>query len=265
MTVAGAGSGSALHFDGTDDIVRVPPAIQFAPGAGSFTVECWVQVDDPTHLDGLVECADGDFTNGWRLRHAANGAFLFAVNGATATRTASGGPAPASGAWHHVAGVLDTTLGQTRLYVDGALAATDAGGAPVAVTPTAALFFGKSGTAFLKGSLDEVRVWSLARTEADIRRDMFRRLTGGEPLLRAYWRIDNDVLQLVVDTTTGQHTGTLGADANVMADDPATLPSSAWPVVRDLDGNPLDGTFNGTLPAGIGMPGIDFVATFEIQ
>jgi len=263
VTLAGAGSGDALRFDGLDDIVRVPPAIQFAPGTGSMTVECWVDIEDPSRADGILECADGDFTNGWRLRHEAGGPFLFAVDGATATRTASAGTA--SSGWHHVAGVLDAAAGQTLLYVDGALAAMDGGGAPGAVTPTAPLFFGKSGSVFLQGSLDEVRVWSSARTESDIRRDMFRRLTGVEPLLRAYWRIDNDILQLVVDSTTAQHTGTFGADQNVADDDPYRVFSAAWPVVRDLSGNPLDGTFGGTLPAGVGKSGVDFVATFRIQ
>ena len=265
VTVAGAGAGDALRFDGTDDLVRVPPAIQFAPGAGSLTAECWVEVEDPAHADGLVECADGDFSNGWRLRHVAGGSFLFAIAGATATRTATGGPAPSAGGWHHVAGVWDAALGEARLYVDGALSATDVLGTTGAVTPAAALFLGKSGTTFLKGSLDEVRVWSLARTESEIRRDMYRRLTGGEPLLRAYWRIDDNILQLVVDATAAQHTGTLGADQNIGDDDPATRFSDAWPVVTDLDGGPLDGTFSGTLPAGLGKSGVDFVATFRIQ
>jgi hypothetical protein len=262
VTVAGAGSGDALRFDGTSDLVRVPPAIQFAPGTGSFTVECWVEIEDTARLDGLVECADGDFSNGWRLRHVAGGSFLFAIAGATATRTASGGPATVG--WHHVAGVFDAALGETRLYVDGALAATDAGGGAGAVTPAAALFFGRSGAAFLQGSLDEVRVWSLARTESDLRRDLYRRLSGGEPLLRAYWRIDDNILQLVVDATPAQHTGTLGLDQNVGDDDPVNRASPAWPIVLDTDGDALDGTFTGTLPAGIGAPGVDFVATFRI-
>jgi len=263
VVLASAGAGTALHFDGVDDIVNVPPAIQFAPGTGNLTVECWVDIEDPARADGLLECADGDFSNGWRLRQVANGAFLFEVDGATATRTATGGAVPSG--WHHVAGVLDGTAGEVRLYVDGALVAFDATGGPGAVTPTAPLLLGKAGTAFLKGSMDEVRVWSVARTEAEIARDRYRRLNGNEAQLRAYWRMDDNILQLVVDATSASHTGTLGADQNVGDDDPGSLLSTAWPVVRDLGGSPLDGTFSGTLPAGIGKPGVDFVATFQVQ
>ncbi|HEX5136596.1 MAG TPA: LamG domain-containing protein [Planctomycetota bacterium] len=262
VVLAAAGAGTALRFDGVDDLVRVAPAIQFAPGTGSLTVECWVDIEDPARADGLFECADGDFSNGWRLRQVANGAFLFEVSGATATRTASGGPVPSG--WHHVAGVLDGAAGEVRLYVDGALAAFDATGGPGAVTPTAPLLLGKAGATFLKGSLDEVRVWSVARTGADIDRDRYRRLNGNEAQLRAYWRMDDNILQLVVDATSAQHTGTLGVDQNPADDDPVSSVSTAWPVVKDLGGSPLDGTFQGTLPAGIGKPGVDFIATFQI-
>jgi hypothetical protein len=264
VRVAGAGAGEGLHFDGMADLVRVPPNADFRPGTASFTVECWVEVENAARADGLVECADSDFGNGWRLGHAAGGSFLFAVSGASATRTATGGPPPASGGWHHVAGVFDAALGETRLYVDGALAATDSGGGAGAVTPAAPLFLGRNGGMFLLGSLDEVRFWALARTESEIRRDMYRRLAGTEPSLRACWRFDDDVLQFVVDAAPAQHTGTLGVDTATGDDDPARRPSPAWPVVRDLDGDPLDGTFAGTLPAGVGSPGADFAATFRV-
>jgi len=264
VRLASAGAGKALRFDGVDDFAQVPGSAAFAPGTGSLTVECWVEVEDASREDGIIECADGDFSNGWRLRQGAGGPFRFAVDGATGTLTASGGPTPSG--WHHVAGVLDGPAGEARLYVDGALAATDSVGAPGAVTPSAALLLGKSGAVFLQGSLDEVRVWSVARSADEIRRDRYRRLTGGEPNLSAYWRIDDNILDLLVDATLAQHTGTLGADMDPMAtDNPVSRMSPAWPVVRDLDGDPIDGTFGGTLPAGVGKPGVDFVATFRIQ
>jgi hypothetical protein len=265
VTLAGAGAGDALRLDGTDDFVRVAPSADFRPGAGSWTVECWVRTEDPSRADGLVECADTDFSNGWRLARAAGGSFLFAVSGASATRTATGGPAPMAGEWHHVAGVYDAALGEARLYVDGALAGSDAGGGAGAVTPSAPLTMGRTGTTYLRGSLDEVRIWTMARTEGEIRRDLYRRLQGTEPNLRGYWRIDDDVIQFVVDATTFQNTGTLGADLDEDPDDPVHAPSTAWPVVRDLDGDPLDGTFTGALPAGVGLSGVDFVATFRVQ
>ena len=56
-----------------------------------------------------------------------------------------------------------------------------------------------------------------------------------------------------------------GADQIVGDVGPLPRSATAWPVVSDLGGSPPDGTFSGTLPAGIGLPGVDFVATFRIQ
>lgn len=41
-----------------------------------------------------------------------------------------------------------------------------------------------------RGRLDEVRLWSVARTADDIRADMDRALRGDEPGLRALWNFD---------------------------------------------------------------------------
>jgi hypothetical protein len=45
-------------------------------------------------------------------------------------------------------------------------------------------------TRFFKGSLAELRVWAVARSEHEIRAAMFRRLNGKEPGLQGYWPID---------------------------------------------------------------------------
>ena len=132
VVLAGGTAGRALHFsnaDLVDDFVRVAAAPEFRPGSGSWTVECWVMIDDPARANPLVECADGDFSNGWRLGQTAAGPFRFEVDGATATRQATGTLVPAAGTWHHVAGVHDAALGATHLYVDGLLEATDGSGA----------------------------------------------------------------------------------------------------------------------------------------
>jgi len=265
VTLAGRGAGDAVRCDGVDDYARVPASPQFAPGTGSFSVETWVRLEDATRADGLLECANGDFANGWRLGHAASGPFYFSLNDTVATRTASGGPTPLAGVWYHVAGVYDPAAGETRLYVDGALAATDAGGALGNVNPSVPLFMGKAGSVFLQGSLAEVRLFDVVRTSPELLRDRYRALQGTEPGFVAYWRFADMLGQAFLDTTPNAHTGTLGADTMLADEDPVRGMSDVWPVVRDLDGNRLDGTFTGTLPSGIGLPGVDFVATFDVN
>jgi hypothetical protein len=269
VVLAGGDAGRALHFsdaDGTDDFVRVPGGPEFQPGSGSWTVECWVRIDDPARANPIIECADGDFSDGWRLGQTAGGGFRFEVDGAGGTRQATGALVPAAGTWYHVAGVHDTGAGATYVYVDGVLNGTDAGGPAGAVTPTADLRMATFNlTSYLHGTLDEVRVWRVARDTDDFARGMYRKLTGNEANLVGYWPFDELAGQGLADLSSNGNVGTLGADGGAALDDPARLASTAWPRVLDADGNPLDGTFSGALPSGIGAPGVDFAATFRIS
>lgn len=70
-----------------------------------------------------------------------------------------------------------------------------------------------SGTmeSFLQGTLDEIRIWNRALSQAEIQRYMNKQLTGKEPGLITYYRCDNDnednsILQ---DYTDNGHDGTI--------------------------------------------------------
>jgi formylglycine-generating enzyme required for sulfatase activity len=89
--------------------------------------------------------------------------------------------------WHHVA--LVKNAGQASFVRDGVLDAQ----AVISEIPAvkAPLTFGMSaGEYALRGGLDEVRVWNLARRAEVMRLAMFKQLTGKENGLVAYWRLD---------------------------------------------------------------------------
>jgi len=263
VILAGAGAGMALRFDGTDDVATIPGSVAFAPGSGSWCVECWVSLDDPSTASAMASCADGNLVDGWLL--SQDGSFRFLVDGVSATRAAAGGGTPSALAWHHVAGVYDQALGETYLYVDGALAATDPAGDAGAITPSADLLLGRHFGVHLSGRLDEVRLWSIARSLESLRRDSRRTVMGSEAGLAGYWRLNETSGQGFADSSTFANTGALGADGGVATDDPVRVASSAWPQVMDLDGHALDGKFRGSFPSGIGSPGGDFVASFTVR
>jgi streptogramin lyase len=62
---------------------------------------------------------------------------------------------------------------------------------------------------FFQGKTDEVRIWSRALSQDEIRDVMCRRLTGAEPGLAGYWRLDEGTGLTTVDTTANGNTGTL--------------------------------------------------------
>ena len=61
----------------------------------------------------------------------------------------------------------------------------------------------------LNGSLNEVRIWNVARTEEQIRRDMNQHLQGNESGLIAYYRLDEAGGRVVRDSTARGHDGVL--------------------------------------------------------
>lgn len=64
------------------------------------------------------------------------------------------------------------------------------------------------------GNLDEVRVWNVARTQTQIREDMFRPLTGMETGLVAYYNFDRDVDSVIHDKAPNHLNGLLHNSAS---------------------------------------------------
>jgi len=71
------------------------------------------------------------------------------------------------------------------------------------------------------GQMDEVRVWKVALTEAQIRETMFQRLAGTESDLAALWNFDN--LENGADSGPGAYHGKLVGNAKTV---PAVLPQT---------------------------------------
>ena len=65
----------------------------------------------------------------------------------------------------------------------------------------------------MTGLIDEVRIWGVARTQAEIRADMRRRLDGNESGLVAYWPLDEGGGETIYDRTANSHGGLLGGGA----------------------------------------------------
>ena len=105
------------------------------------------------------------------------------------------------GAWHHLAVVYDGRGGATAadgviVYIDGvAVPVTRVNNAAyVAMENLAApLEIGHESTTWQQydGALDELRLWTIARTLSEIQTDMAVELTGAEPGLVGYWRFNN--------------------------------------------------------------------------
>jgi hypothetical protein len=90
---------------------------------------------------------------------------------------------------------------------------------------------------YLSGSLDEIRIWNIARSQQEIQAAMNSCLAGDESGLVGYWRLDETSGQLIIDSSPSGNHGTLGANDAVGADDPARSLSFAPVSCTDSDGD----------------------------
>ncbi|OMP30096.1 hypothetical protein BKM32_14570 [Mangrovimonas sp. DI 80] len=181
---------TGLHFDGVDDYVQgttIPVS-----GSAARTVEAWVRTTKnslPDQEGQSVICDWGYSSSGQRFT------FNLLWNNSIRLETAAGGVSGVTpvndGAWHHVAAVYDPSASpKVKVYVDGE---EDASGNPTVNTSSYSyatkIRLGKrvDGVNFFQGDLDEVRVWNVALTEAQIKNRMNVELCGDEAGLVIYY------------------------------------------------------------------------------
>jgi hypothetical protein len=117
--------------------------------------------------------------------------------------------------WHHAAVVMDGTT--VRLYQDGVEVASRPGKLAPHQMVTTQIGLGATrkwaavpGDWFaFQGEIKEVRLWTKARTAAQIKQDMHTQLRGNEPGLAAYYRLDEASGEQAIDRTRQRRHGEL--------------------------------------------------------
>ncbi len=178
----------SLNFDGLDDFVSIPSNVGNFNFNQAFTVSCWVK---PALAQVSIANADNEILEKWDQ----TGSYPFVIRylnfnaGADAGKVrvarydGSNNPAITStvnindNKWHHIA--LTTTggnMGTMNLYIDGVKQGTGVTDNTNAnTTNTSPLFVGQRGNNInhFKGEIDEVRIWTVAKSETDIQNEMF--------------------------------------------------------------------------------------------
>lgn len=146
--------------------------------------------------------------------------------------------------WTHVALVFDGS--QRHLYINGALinSVNETGQLDSFSTAARIGALRNLNDWFYKGFIDELRIWSTARTQLQIVENMHRQLTGVEFGLAAYWNFNEGSGQLVSDMTSNHTDGYLGNSADPDENDPVWVRSTA----------PLDSLIDGISNGGLFRP-----------
>jgi hypothetical protein len=175
--------GKSLEFVRKEgDHVEIPYAEDFA--LSTFTVSAWVQLTrEPTFSGILGTRHGGDQTFDMKVNadkvHGDIGDgkswIETAVNFyADDTGTNGDGGDLALARWYHIVYVIDSTKQECRLYLDADLKKRIAfKGTPILMTPANTMHIGhSSGTEFMDGMIDEVKIWHQALTPEQVKKEM---------------------------------------------------------------------------------------------
>ncbi|MBM4029611.1 MAG: hypothetical protein FJ280_30065, partial [Planctomycetes bacterium] len=191
-------AGYALEFDGVNDYVDVP-TMEYAFADGDvFTIEVWSRWFDTVR--SLCAYRYQLERNRFRTRGTSE---LVVQTGITNQE------------WNHVAVVYDGSGATRRLtgYVNGVQTGTaSTGGSPLSSYTGNTLRFGMtrhSSGQYSRCTMDEVRIWNVARSLADIQAYMKRGLSGEEPGLIGYWTFDEGAGTTARDRSPRGHHGTI--------------------------------------------------------
>ena len=179
FTAAHSQAGQALAFNGTNNYVSLPFTF-----SGSYTKEAWIRTNT---LTGTPNIISGNGSTGTAL-YLDNGR-IAAGHGPTFTQTLDATPLVA-GTWYHVAVTFNAATGAMNLYKNGVVVSSATAPAYTETVQELGRFIG---TFYFNGAIDEVRVWNLVRTPAEIAASANCQLNGQETGLIAYYNFNEGV------------------------------------------------------------------------
>lgn len=207
-------SRNMLRTFGPQSYVATPDARALHLTNG-FTIECWVRVDRVLDFSGIVDKGSyGIFLN--------TDSGIFGMVRKTNPFDVATSAIDSLQNWHHVA--LTFTPGDSlRFYLDSSEVASAKVSALSIDSNTDSLKIGISiaGTEFL-GSIDELRIWNVPRSLAQIKQTLFLTLAGNDSGLVLYYPFDDATGSLRVHDFSGH-----GRDGFLRGTSTELIPSSS--------------------------------------
>ncbi|MBM3327131.1 MAG: LamG domain-containing protein, partial [Calditrichaeota bacterium] len=219
--VAGA-ENFALRFDGQNDFVDCGPAAEMRQVQRNITIECWIrtQAADQRVMVTNRHADDGSDFPSLLIMNSCAG---FCMDDQNIRFEAVSQTRINDNRWHHIAGVRSgdrwsiVVDGQEEAVVERAY---DMSGSQYN------LHFGHHGAwnNFYVGDIDDIRIWTVARSIEQIRATMNIMLSGNENGLYGYWPLNEGQGQTTADFTR-RNNGVLGANNQAGGDDPQWIRS----------------------------------------
>jgi hypothetical protein len=159
----------AIDFDGVDDYLDSGNVLDLTPTpSSSFTVSTWIKTNDVGQT--ILSKRNSSFTQGYDLSINSSGKAEMSWMNGTKQSIISTLVMPTD-KWHHLSVVYDGLTSIAKLYIDGV---EDVSKVLLNVPANNQSFLiaaadGTTRASFFNGTIDEVRVWNVALTEAQLR------------------------------------------------------------------------------------------------
>jgi hypothetical protein len=248
-------AGYAMRLDGLASYASINRVVQ-----GDFTIEAWIKTTasaSGTNFWQGVPVVYADLA-GTHLDFGTtilNNHFSIGVGNAPGAgdTTVEGTSVVNSGDWVHVAATRSVT-GQLQVIVNGILERSVSSPQTGQLTDAPTMYIGANLVDFryFTGDMDEVRVWTVARTPEQIAATMHARLAGDEAGLVGYWRFDEPGVAVPVDSSPTPQNAALNGSVDWAA--------SLAPVCGVPDGGVTEPPADGGAGGATGDAGTDRAA-----
>jgi len=201
--------GTGLMFDGSDDYVECGEAGSIGI-TNEMTIEAWIKVSSSFPANKRVGIIIGKYGHSpnFNFEGYINGQLRFYWNGGHPNVFATNFDMR-DDTWHHVAVTRDSATDKIIFYTDGQINGIFSAGNDVDIQWPLRIGndFRPEQDLLFNGSISEVRLWNVARTMDEIRRDMNLHLSGHEIGLVSYWPFDEGTGDKVNDLTLNANHG----------------------------------------------------------
>lgn len=246
-----AQSGKAVYFDGTNAYMSVADMPDLDINGQNFSITCWIKTADfNKRIISKRQAPYGNAQPGYEFINSSSPNGYFGVNLRATDQTNVGPPFGTTGVtdyqWHNLAMVVNVADNTCRIYVDGGLQQTSTNSviSSGSFANAVNLIIGANNglTSFLRGQMDDIRVWSKALSAAEVTSDMTTVITGPTTNLVAAWDFENVTVNTVPDVAGNSHTGTLNGNFSLVnvCNNVLSLDGTTGTFMNVVDHNDID-------------------------
>jgi hypothetical protein len=186
---------NALDFDGSNDWVNCGADTSLAIGGTAITLEAWVNASAwKTNVfeGGIIVKEENTSNLGYMLRAGAGGKLNFAIGNSGWKELTTATSVMSLNTWYHVAATYDGKY--QRLYLNGNLIDSLQTTISIGQSKTTNVAIGNhsstSYSRYWQGKIDEVRIWNITRTGAEIKANMNREFCDPQKGLVVYYKFN---------------------------------------------------------------------------